>query len=124
MRLVAAGLVAIASTLYAQRIVPPEEVAGRLPAHPRGELRCHVEPLPPALDFTLRLHAGYSVTVPLEQSSGPGHRWALGRVLSNACLNTLATSKIRRLSHIFQQDLHIATRGSIVQHAAAQGEYP
>ena len=62
----------------AQRIVSSEAFARMLPESPAGELRCHVEHVPPSLDFAFRLHAGYIVEVPLNQYRDAGHRWTLG----------------------------------------------
>jgi hypothetical protein len=62
----------------AQTIVPPRQVASLFPADAKGELKCQVQQLRPVLDFSFRFHAGYTVTVPLSQYSGPGHKWTVG----------------------------------------------
>jgi hypothetical protein len=40
-------------------------------------LRCEVTPLRPALNFGFRFQAGYVVRVPMDQYSGPRHRWGI-----------------------------------------------
>jgi len=57
--------------LCAQSIVPLP--AGGFPQG--GSLRCRVSPIHPAVDFGLRLQAGYTVHVPLAQYKGAGHKW-------------------------------------------------
>lgn len=39
-------------------------------------LNCSVTPIPPAMNFSLRIQAAYSVRVPMSQYLGKGHRWA------------------------------------------------
>ncbi len=58
--------------------------AGRIPANLKNfslqpgdvRLRCEVIPFKPLLNFSFRFEAGYVVRVPMNQYSGPGHRWA------------------------------------------------
>ena len=63
--------IALWAPLYAQVVIPP----------PRGGLRtgtglrCVISPIHPAVNFGLRLQAGYTVRVPLAQYHGPGHSW-------------------------------------------------
>ena len=40
-------------------------------------LRCDVSPMKPRLNYSFRFQAGYTVTVPMRQYLGSGHRWAL-----------------------------------------------
>jgi hypothetical protein len=50
-------------------------------AQQRPHLQCDFRPVAPAMNFSLRFQAGYSIGVPLKQYEGPGHRWvALSRV--------------------------------------------
>lgn len=62
----------------AQRIASLEEWERLLPGIRAGELQCSVRHMQPALDFALRLHAGYIIEVPLNQYRGTGHRWTVG----------------------------------------------
>jgi hypothetical protein len=71
----------LASACAAQTIVDPARFGSILKAlEPQaGEtlLRCEVTPMKPALNFVLRFQAGYVVRVPMNQYSGPGHRWGM-----------------------------------------------
>jgi hypothetical protein len=40
-------------------------------------LRCAMSPIQPQLNFSFRYQAGYTVTVPMSQYAGGGHRWAM-----------------------------------------------
>ena len=54
----------------AQTVVEPD----RVPRHADGgSLACQAVPIKPALTFGLRLQAGYTFRIPLNQLSGPGH---------------------------------------------------
>jgi hypothetical protein len=71
----------LASACAAQTIVDPARSGSILKAlEPQaGEklLRCEVTPIKPALNFVFRFQAGYVVRVPMNQYSGPGHRWGM-----------------------------------------------
>src|ERR1017187_3302302 len=71
----------LASACSAQTIVDPVRYGNILKAlEPRaGEkpLRCEVTPIKPALNYGFRFQAGYVVRVPMNQYSGPRHRWAM-----------------------------------------------
>ena len=78
MRLLLAGL-ALAAAGCAQSLVDPARLSERLrsmEARP-GERRieCTVTPIRPALNYSLRIQAGYRVRVPMGQYFGPGHGW-------------------------------------------------
>ena len=54
----------------AQTVIEP----ARFPRHvDSGALACQATPIKPVLTFGLRLQAGYTFRVPLNQYSGPGH---------------------------------------------------
>ena len=59
----------------AQTILPPERGAELFGRGSLGVLKCEVRQLPPVLDFSFRFRAGYTVSVPLNQFQGAGHRW-------------------------------------------------
>src|SRR5580698_7885130 len=69
----------LACTTSAQSIINPADIpaAAKALEYHEGEksLRCDVEPTKPALNFGLRLQAGYLLEVPLVQYSGTGHTW-------------------------------------------------
>ena len=66
---------------FSQTVVDPARVRGLLtkfePQVDEQELRCDVMPIKPALNFSFRFQAGFIVRVPMNQYSGPGHRWAI-----------------------------------------------
>jgi len=61
----------------AQTILPPQRGAESFSRGSLGVLKCEVRQLPPELDFSFRFRAGYSVSVPLNQYHGAGHRWTV-----------------------------------------------
>jgi hypothetical protein len=64
----------------AQKLADPSKVANSPGFERRAReptLRCEVTPIKPALNFALRLQAGYTVNVPLDQYSGAGHSWTV-----------------------------------------------
>ncbi len=71
----------LASAGSAQVIVDPARFGSIVKALERQAdekpLRCQVRPIRPSLDFGFRFQAGYVVTVPMDQYSGPGHGWAM-----------------------------------------------
>ena len=68
-----------ASTLPAQLIVDPVKLRFILPEFEKDDvsLHCEVQPLKPALNYGFRFHAGYVVTVPMNQFLGPNHGWSM-----------------------------------------------
>jgi len=75
------GLLLVAGLpAFAQGILNPARLAPGLrsmePTPGEQRLICSVTPIPPALNFSLRIQAGYSVKVPMSQYLGKGHRWA------------------------------------------------
>jgi len=80
MRLVL-SVVLLAAAAAAQTVVDdPGKITGMsksLDAHEGMPLRCEVTPIAPGLTFGLRLQAGYRFQIPMNQYSGPGHRWAV-----------------------------------------------
>ena len=66
----------------AQRIVNPNRLRGlveQLEGGHAGEpaLRCQVSAIKPSLNFGFRYQSGYTVTVPMNQYFGSGHRWTV-----------------------------------------------
>lgn len=78
MRAIAALLLAVL-TAYAQSVVDPAHLSERLrkmaPDSRDKPLVCTVTAIPPALNYSLRIQAGYRVQVPMHQYFGPGHGW-------------------------------------------------
>ena len=73
---------AAAVTASAQSIVNPLRLRGpiaQLETAQPGEqaLRCDVSPIKPALNFSFRYQAGYTVAVPMNQYLGSGHGWSM-----------------------------------------------
>jgi hypothetical protein len=69
-----------AGTLCAQISVDPAqlgELPARLESSEAGSLRCEISELPPALNFSLRFEAAYTVRVPLSQFQGQGHQLSI-----------------------------------------------
>jgi hypothetical protein len=79
--LLAAAVLLAAPAVHAQTFVSAARAARFLKAiearKDAGPLRCAVQPIRPALNFSFRFQAGYVVRVPLNQYSGPGHEWTL-----------------------------------------------
>ncbi len=67
----------ICAAACAQTLVTEGEVAHLLVPKGLGELSCHVQPMPPSLDFGFRFRAGYIVRAPLSQYRGKGHWWTI-----------------------------------------------
>ncbi len=61
----------------AQTLVPQNQIANFLVSKQLDPLKCQAEALRPVLDFSFRFHAGYTVRAPIDQYSGPGHKWAI-----------------------------------------------
>ena len=66
----------------AQSIVNPTRLRSaiaQLEGAQTGEpaLRCEVSAIKPSLNFSFRYQAGYTVTVPMNQYLGTGHRWSI-----------------------------------------------
>ena len=77
-----ATLLAFATTAPAQVIIRPSRFPPALKHaldHPElaQTLKCDVTAIKPGLNFSFRFQAGYIVSVPLKQYSGPGHAWVL-----------------------------------------------
>jgi len=73
---------AAAVTATAQSIVNPLRLRGAIAqlemAQPGEQaLRCDVSPIKPALNFSFRYQAGYTVSVPMNQYLGSGHGWSM-----------------------------------------------
>jgi hypothetical protein len=76
---------ALALTLYgglsAQSLVDAQHLdAARKAFNPTESaqpLQCEIKPVQPALDFSLRLQAGYKISIPLNQFHGAGHGWSV-----------------------------------------------
>src|SRR5437879_4408326 len=69
-------------TAPAQGIVNPlrlRSAIAQLETAQPGEqaLRCDVSPIRPSLNFSFRYHAGYTVSVPMNQYLGSGHGWSM-----------------------------------------------
>jgi hypothetical protein len=76
------GLVIISSTAtWGQSLLDPAKIAvaekylGSF--HGDKNLSCHVQPIPPHLNYSFRMQAGYVVSLPLKQYSGPNHGLAI-----------------------------------------------
>src|SRR4051794_25705190 len=69
----------LGSSCFAQEVVMPSRVPGLLNLLERPPadqpLKCQMKPLPPALDFSFRFRVRLKIQSPLEQFTGPGHRW-------------------------------------------------
>ena len=76
----------MAARASAQIAVAPNQVARTLrefESHPGDTpLRCEVTPLPPALNFAFRYHAGYTFHVPLDESAGPTQGWSVLTIIT------------------------------------------
>jgi hypothetical protein len=81
----AAGILVVVpatAPAWAQSIISGPRAAGvaaQLDHAQPGErgLRCEVAPLKPTLNYSFRFQAGYTVTVPMNQYRGSGHRWTI-----------------------------------------------
>jgi hypothetical protein len=71
------AMLTVWATASAQSLVEPEQVAAIRSAFDSvanvPQLRCQINAIRPALNFTLRLQTGYIVDVPMLQFRGPGH---------------------------------------------------
>lgn len=77
-----AGLLSLGSLGFwfaasAQTILSPDEFSKLSTPTAQSSLKCDAKPLKPVLDFSLRFRAGYSVSVPLDQYHGGGHKWTV-----------------------------------------------
>jgi hypothetical protein len=63
-------LVSAQTTIDASRV---QLFLGQFRGAQRPTLECDVRPIRPALGFSMRFEAGYTLTLPLSQYSGPGH---------------------------------------------------
>jgi hypothetical protein len=61
----------------AQTILTPDAFSKLAMPTPQGSLKCEARALKPVLDFSLRFRGGYTVSVPLDQYHGSGHRWTV-----------------------------------------------
>jgi len=81
MRLILAMLLAPVAPVAAQYLVDPSraaQVAQNFDASQHDQpLHCEVTPILPRLNFSFRFQAGYIFRVPMNQFSGPGHRWTV-----------------------------------------------
>src|SRR5450759_4286704 len=73
---------AACTTAPAQSVVNPNRLRGLIPQLEGGQageqaLRCEVSAIKPALNYSFRYHAGYMVTVPMNQYLGRGHGWSM-----------------------------------------------
>jgi hypothetical protein len=77
MRLLAFALLPFAAV--AQSVVEPAQIPramSRIEARPDDRpLACTVTPFGPALNFSFRIQAGYTVRIPMNQFQGPRHAW-------------------------------------------------
>ena len=67
----------LVSEVAAQTLVTADQSAQIAAPRNPAPLECHVDPLRPVLDFSLRYQGGYTVSVPLRQYRGPGHHWQI-----------------------------------------------
>ncbi len=81
MRYVFGAILALPGLLAAQSFVEPARVEGARKAFESAsqapQVQCEFKPIPAALNFGLRFQAGYVVSVPLNQYSGPRHQWVI-----------------------------------------------
>ena len=67
------------STAAAQSVANPNRIRSLIARMESGAgsqpLACDVTPIKPALNFSFRYQAGYSVSVPMKQYFGSGHSW-------------------------------------------------
>ncbi len=67
----------VLGTASAQTILTPDEALKLNAPRPEGPLKCQAQALKPVLDFSFRFRAGYTVSVPLDQYQGGGHKWTV-----------------------------------------------
>ncbi len=81
MRYVFGAILALPGLLAAQSFVEPARMEGARKAFESAsqapQVQCEFKPIPAALNFSLRFQAGYVVSVPLNQYSGPRHQWVI-----------------------------------------------
>ena len=71
----AAGVWSGAAQSFVDAARLPDGLKNFEPQPGERRLRCEVLPFKPLLNYSFRFHAGYVVHVPMQQYSGPGHRW-------------------------------------------------
>jgi hypothetical protein len=73
--------VLLGEAALAQNVVNPAHLSQRLRDMESGwsetPLECSVTPIKPALNFSFRIQAGYTVRVPMNQFQGTGHGWVV-----------------------------------------------
>ena len=76
MRLAVPTLLIFSTAAMGQYAVDPARGAKFFAAHAGDKpLHCEVSPVPAQLSFSFRFQTGYVASVPLNQYTGPGHRW-------------------------------------------------
>jgi len=81
-RILRALIVALAAAAanQAQTVVDADHLANARKAFESGNgnaFACDIKPVPPALNYSLRLEAGYTATVPMGQFDGKEQHWAM-----------------------------------------------